>query len=164
MSYKWCLLLFTWTVFVYGAAGLMCSLLTAVTTKLTTFAIAWRYADVMYVAAYNLLALLTLASSILLTTAFVGLSRSLLDSRPLLAVYALLLWPALFSLLAIGYPAYKRYSFALDRKLSLAWSEYYTPLGRRVLQDALGCCGFFAPAWRVHIARLMSRRCRVYLS
>ena len=96
----------------------------------------------MYVADYDLLILLTLASSILLFTALVGLSGTLLNSRPLLAIYALLLWPAFFALLALGYPSYKRYSFALDRKLSRAWSEWYTPLGRLAIQDALACCGF----------------------
>ena len=97
----------------------------------------------MYVADYDLLVLLTLSASILLLTGCIGLTGALLNSRPLLAMYALLLWPALFALLAVGYPAYKRYAFALDRKLSLAWSEYYTPLGRRIVQDALGCCGFY---------------------
>ena len=96
----------------------------------------------MYVADYDLLILLTLASSILLLPALVGLSGTLLNSRPLLAIYALLLWPAFFALLALGYPSYKRYSFALDRKLSRAWSEWYTPLGRLAIQDALACCGF----------------------
>ncbi len=56
----------------------------------------------MYVADYDILVLITLASSILLLTFLVGISGALLNSRPLLAVYALLLWPALVSLLASG--------------------------------------------------------------
>ncbi|KAI0754466.1 hypothetical protein C8Q80DRAFT_1094302 [Daedaleopsis nitida] len=135
--HKWCLVLSVCTVLVYAGAGLVCSLL--------TWFRGWAYADVMQVADRDILVLLTLASCILLLTALVGLSGALLNSRPLLAVYALLLWPALFSLLAVGYPAYKRYAFALDRKLSRAWSEWYTPLGRRVIQDALECCGFHSP-------------------
>ncbi|KAI0770672.1 hypothetical protein C8Q74DRAFT_1333987 [Fomes fomentarius] len=144
--HKWCLVLSVCTVFVYGTAGFVCAVL--------TWFRAWQFADVMYVADYDILVLLTLSSCILLLTALVGLCGALLNSRPLLAVYALLLWPALFSMLAIGYPAYKRYAFSLDRKLSGAWSEYYTPLGRRVIQDALGCCGFYTP---LHSASPSSR-------
>ena len=44
----------------------------------------------------------------------------------------------------MSYPAYKRATYALDRKLSLAWSEYYTPLGRLTIQNTLRCCGFLS--------------------
>ncbi|KAI0365335.1 hypothetical protein BV20DRAFT_954425 [Pilatotrama ljubarskyi] len=134
--HKWCLVLSVSTVFVYGAAGLICAIL--------TWFRAWEHADVMYVADYDLLVLITLSSSILLFTFLVGISGALLNSRPILAVYAILLWPALISMLAIGYTAYKRSAFALDHKLNLAWSQWYTPLGRLVIQDALRCCGFYS--------------------
>ncbi|KAI9066027.1 hypothetical protein FKP32DRAFT_1566765 [Trametes sanguinea] len=134
--HKWCLVLSVCTVFVYGTAGLICAIL--------TWFRAWDSADVMYVADYDLLVFITLSASILLFTALIGFSGTLLNSRPLLAVYALLLWPAFISLLVIGYTAYKRAAFALDRKLNLAWSQWYTPLGRRVVQDALHCCGFYS--------------------
>ncbi|KAH9932775.1 uncharacterized protein BXZ73DRAFT_46708 [Epithele typhae] len=135
---KWFLLFSVLTVFGYGGVGLVCALMTWFRT--------YQYADVTYVADYDLLVLLTLASSILLLTALIGLAGTLLNSRPLLAVYALLLWPAFGAILALGYPTYKRYAFALDRKLSLAWSQYYTTRGRRTVQDALGCCGFLSAA------------------
>ncbi|KAI0763550.1 hypothetical protein BD413DRAFT_606549 [Trametes elegans] len=134
--HKWCLVLSVCTVLVYGTAGLVCALL--------TWFRAWDHADVMYVADYDLLVLITLAASILLLTFLVGISGVLLNSRPLLAVYALLLWPALLALLAVGYTAYKRSAFALDRKLNLAWSQWYTPRGRAVVQDSLRCCGFYS--------------------
>ncbi|KAI0823972.1 hypothetical protein BC628DRAFT_1411230 [Trametes gibbosa] len=134
--HKWCLVLSVCTVLVYGAAGLVCAIL--------TWFGAWDHADVMYVADYDILVFITLASSILLLTFLVGISGALLNSRPLLAVYALLLWPALISMLVIGYTAYKRATFALDRKLNLAWSQWYTPLGRHIIQDALHCCGFYS--------------------
>ncbi|KAI0671170.1 hypothetical protein C8Q78DRAFT_973534 [Trametes maxima] len=135
--HKWCLVLSVCTVFVYGAAGLICAIL--------TWFRAWDHADVMHVADYDLLVLITLSAAILLLTFLVGISGALLNSRPLLAVYALLLWPAFISMLAIGYTAYKRSAFALDRKLNLAWSQWYTPLGRLVVQDSLRCCGFYSP-------------------
>ncbi|KAM5540801.1 hypothetical protein V8D89_005445 [Ganoderma adspersum] len=134
--HKWCLVFSVCTLLVYGGAGLVCSIL--------TWFRAWRGAEVMYVADYDLLVLLTLASSILLLAFLVGIAGALLNSRPLLACYALLLWPAFLALLAVAYPAYKRHAYALDRKLSLAWSAYYTPRGRLAIQDALHCCGFFS--------------------
>jgi hypothetical protein len=98
----------------------------------------------MSVADNDILILITLAGSILVFTALIGLSGVFLDSRPLLAVYTLLLWPAFVALAAIGYVAYKRATFSLDHKLNLSWSQYYTPLGRLLIQDSLHCCGFYS--------------------
>ena len=106
--------------------------------------IAWDHADVMYVADFDILVLITISAGILLLTFLVGFTGTILNSRPILSVYALLLWPALASILAIGYTSYKRYAFSLDRKLNLAWSEWYTPLGRLTIQDSLHCCGFYS--------------------
>jgi Tetraspanin family len=105
--------------------------------------LAWAQADVMYVADYDLLVLITLSGCILLFVALMGTTGALLNSRPILAVYTLLLWPAFISMLAIGYISYRRATFSLDRKLNLAWSQYYTPLGRLLIQDSLRCCGFY---------------------
>ncbi|KZT12190.1 uncharacterized protein LAESUDRAFT_640823 [Laetiporus sulphureus 93-53] len=133
--HKWCLLLSVCSVLVYGVAGLVCAIMTWFRT--------WERADVMYVADNDILILITLASSILLLSFLVGISGTVLNSRPILAVYALLLWPAFLSILAIGYMAYKRNTFSLDRKLNLAWSQWYTPVGRLIIQDALRCCGYY---------------------
>ena len=98
----------------------------------------------MYVADSDILILVTLCGSILLFTALVGITGTFLNSRPILATYAVLLWAAFISMLAIGYTAYKRSAFALDRKLNLAWSQWYTPVGRLMIQDSLRCCGFYS--------------------
>lgn len=73
------------------------------------------------------------------------MTGTILNSRPILAVYALLLWPVFLAILAVGYTSYKRSAFALDRKLNRAWSEWYMPVGRLVVQDALRCCGYNSP-------------------
>ncbi|KIP02713.1 hypothetical protein PHLGIDRAFT_41453, partial [Phlebiopsis gigantea 11061_1 CR5-6] len=135
-TYKWCLFLSVCTVFAAGAAGLVCALLTWFRGR------SWDGADVFCVANYDLLVLVTLASALLLFSFMVGITGTVLNSRPILAVYALLLWPVLISILVVGYTSYKRYAFSLDRKLNLAWSQYYTPLGRLTIQDALWCCGY----------------------
>lgn len=97
----------------------------------------------MSVADNDILILITLAASIMTFTALVGISGVFLNSRPILAAYAILLWPALASLLAVGYISYKRAAFSLDHKLNLSWSQYYTPIGRLLIQDSLRCCGFY---------------------
>ncbi|GBE85149.1 predicted protein [Sparassis crispa] len=135
-THKWCLVLSVSTVFVYGLAGLVCAIVTWWRT--------WEMANVMYVADNDILILITLASSILLLTFLVGISGTILNSRPILAIYALLLWPAFISMLVIGYTSYKRWAFSLDRKLNLAWSQWYTPLGRLIIQDTLRCCGYYS--------------------
>ncbi|KAF8921594.1 hypothetical protein CPB85DRAFT_1210700 [Mucidula mucida] len=144
---KWSLLLSVLSVLSYGIVAMMYGLATWFRT--------WLHADVMYVADYDILVLLTLGASILMLTAIVGLSGVILNSRPILAVYTLLLWPALISMLAVGYTAYKRSTFSLDHKLSFSWSKYFTPLGRLLIQNALHCCGFYSP---LHEA-VPSRRC-----
>jgi hypothetical protein len=97
----------------------------------------------MFVADNDILILVTLAASITTFTALVGISGVFLNSKPILATYAVLLWPALASLLAVGYISYKRAAFSLDHKLNLSWSQYYTPVGRLLIQDSLQCCGYY---------------------
>ncbi|EIN12430.1 hypothetical protein PUNSTDRAFT_97157 [Punctularia strigosozonata HHB-11173 SS5] len=134
---KWCLLFSSLSVFAYGMVGLFCFLATCFDS--------WTHADVLRYTDPDILALLALSSAILLLSSVVGFCGTLLHSRPLLALYALFLWPAFVSLLTIGYVAYKRAAFALDRKLNLAWSEWYTPLARLVIQESLACCGYHSP-------------------
>ncbi|KAK0201526.1 tetraspanin Tsp2 family [Desarmillaria ectypa] len=135
--FKWFLLLSEITVFVYGAVAMIYALSIWFRTS--------DHADVTYVADYDILVLITLAASILLLTAMVGLTGTLLNSRPILAMYTLLLWPALIAMLAVGYTGYKRSTLSLDRKLNFSWSKYYTPLGRLLIQNSLRCCGFYSP-------------------
>ncbi|KAJ3835205.1 Tetraspanin family-domain-containing protein [Lentinula raphanica] len=144
--FKWCLMVSVITVLCYGSGGMICAILTWFRT--------WTHADVMYVADNDILILITLASSILLFTALLGITGTLLNSRPILATYTLLLWPALISMLAVGYTSYKRYAFSLDRKLNFSWSQYYTPLGRLMIQSSLRCCGYYDP---LHEATMSSK-------
>lgn len=133
--HKWWLIISVLTVLGYGVTALMFCLRTWFKT--------WAHADAFLVTDGDLLILLTLSGSILIFVAMIGFSGCILNSRPILAVYALLLWPALISMLVVGYISYKRYTFNLDSKLSMAWSEYYTDLGRLVIQNSLSCCGFY---------------------
>jgi hypothetical protein len=109
----------------------------------------------MYTADNDVLILATLTGSLLVFAAFIGTTGVFLESRPLLATYAIFLWPGLISMVAVGYVTYKRSTFALDHKLDLAWSQWYTSEGRLLIQDALHCCGFYDP---LHEA-VPSKRC-----
>jgi hypothetical protein len=75
----------------------------------------------------------------------VGITGTLLNSRPILAVYVLLLFPSFFSFVSVGYLTYKKANFSLDAKVSEAWHHWYSPSARAVLQGALGCCGWSGP-------------------
>ncbi|THV03198.1 hypothetical protein K435DRAFT_817367 [Dendrothele bispora CBS 962.96] len=146
-GFKWCLMLSVVTVLCYGTGAMICAIL--------TWYRVWDHADVMYVADWDIVFLATMAASILLLTALLGVTGTLLNSRPILATYSLLLWPALISMLAVGYTSYKRYAFRLDLKLNLYWSQYYTPLGRLMIQNSLRCCGYYNP---LHEA-ILSNKC-----
>ena len=74
-----------------------------------------------------------------------GITGTLLNSRPILAVYVLLLFPAFIPYVSVGYVTYKKAKFSLDAKVSEAWNLWYTPGARIVLQGALGCCGWNGP-------------------
>ena len=104
-----------------------------------------QHAEVVYRADADILVFITVAGSIQIFTSLVGLCGVVLNSRPILAVYCLLLWPSLISLAVVGYSSYKRSEFALNRKLNYAWSEWYGPDDRLAIQTSLGCCGYYNP-------------------
>ena len=99
----------------------------------------------MYTADSDILVYITVAASIQMFTSLVGLCGVILNSRPILAVYCLLLWPSFISLAVVGYASYKRTEFALDKKLNLGWSQWYNPHDRLAVQTSLGCCGYYNP-------------------
>ncbi|KAF7327033.1 hypothetical protein MKEN_00278300 [Mycena kentingensis (nom. inval.)] len=135
-GFKWCLLVSVSLVFLYGGAALG--------TALMTWLRAYEHADVIYVADNDLLILITLSGTILVFSSLVGLCGVLLEARRILALYTILLWVGLASMTIIGYLAYKRDAFSLGAKLNLSWSQYYTPAGRLLIQNALHCCGFYS--------------------
>ncbi|KAI0727905.1 hypothetical protein C8Q72DRAFT_876087 [Fomitopsis betulina] len=122
--HKWCLLLSVSTLLVYGLAGLICAVLTWFRT--------YDKASVIIVADKDILLMVTLASSVLLLCFLVGISGTILNSRPLLAVYAVLLWPAF---------------------LAIIISQWYTPVGRLILQDTLRCCGYYDSLHEATVSR-----------
>lgn len=98
----------------------------------------------MYTADADILVYITVAASIQMFTCLVGLCGVVLNSRPILAVYCLLLWPSFISLAVVGYSSYKRSEFALNRKLNMAWSRFYDAGDRLAIQSSLGCCGYYS--------------------
>ena len=106
---------------------------------------AWDLAEVMLIADSDVLILATIAGSIIMLTALTGMIGTMLNSRPILAVYAVLMWSALVAIFVVGRISYRRSTFALDRKLNLSWSRYYTTLGRLVIQNSFHCCGYYTP-------------------
>ena len=107
--------------------------------------IAYPVAPILLITDSPALVLLTFSSSLLLLASMVGTAGTLLNSRPILAVYVLLLFPSFLSFVSVGYLTYKKANFSLDAKVSEAWHNWYFSSARTVLQGALGCCGWSGP-------------------
>lgn len=80
---------------------------------------------------------LTLASVCCLITSLLGLTGTILNSRPILAFYNVLLWPTLVAVLVVGYSAYKKEHHMLDRKLNQLWSQSFDDLDRLRIQNTV---------------------------
>ncbi|GAA5937654.1 hypothetical protein JCM10213_008425 [Rhodosporidiobolus nylandii] len=125
-------------VFSYSLGGLICAF--------ATYNDAWDGAQVMRVMESDLLGWILTASLITLLVSLLGLSGTLLHSRPQLAFYAFLLWPCLALQLVVLYLSYRRSHQNLEGKLDEAWSRFLDPLAREVIQMGLACCGYYN-AW-----------------
>ncbi|KAI0265638.1 hypothetical protein BC834DRAFT_824642 [Gloeopeniophorella convolvens] len=136
-THKWCLLVSVTSVFVFGLVGLIFAIL-------TWFA-AYPAAPVLLITDAPAIILLTFSSSLLLLASLAGVTGTLLNSRPILAVYVLLLFPSFISFVSVGYITYKKANLSLDAKASEAWNAWYSPGARTVLQGALICCGWSGP-------------------
>jgi Tetraspanin family len=106
---------------------------------------AYPTAPILLITDSPALILLTFSSLLLLLASLVGITGTLLNSRPILAVYVLLLFPSFISFISVGYITYKKANFSLDAKVSEAWNLWYSPGARTVLQGALRCCGWSSP-------------------
>ncbi|OCF54232.1 hypothetical protein L486_08144 [Kwoniella mangroviensis CBS 10435] len=146
-GYKWVLLLSVMTVFAYGVAGLTWALLILGRVN--------PHSDVTMVSDPDIVIFLTLASLLCIFTGLIGFTGTLLNSRPILAFYNLLLWPIVLSMCLVGYTSYKRGSLQLERKLNQSWSQFLDDGERLTIQNSLKCCGYYNP---LHDATY-SKRC-----
>ena len=148
-KHKWILFVSVIVVFAYGTLGL--------TYSLMTWAGAWDGARLSVIVDPDIVirgwqdrrgpsgtlsssppslhSVLSVASSLCLLTSIVGLSGTILNSRPILALYSFLLWPSLLSMLSVGYTGYKRNNLRLDLKLNQTWSRYLNDLARLQVQE-----------------------------
>ncbi|KAH7337055.1 hypothetical protein B0J17DRAFT_707398 [Rhizoctonia solani] len=134
---KWALLLSVCSVFVYG--------LTALVLVLMTWFGIWPKSVIMRIVDYDILVTITSASLIVFGTSLFGICGTLLNSRPLLAIYCVLLWPSFAAMLVVGYTSYRRSTFALPSKMDQAWSQKFGEEDRMILQYSLNCCGYWSP-------------------
>ncbi|WWC66395.1 uncharacterized protein I206_100297 [Kwoniella pini CBS 10737] len=113
------------------------------------------HSDVTMVSDPDIVIFLTLASLLCIFTGFIGFTGVLLNSRPILAFYNLLLWPIVLSMCLVGYTSYKRGALQLERKLNQSWSQFLDDQERLTIQNSLRCCGYYNP---LHDATY-SKRC-----
>ncbi|KAG8966918.1 hypothetical protein FRC05_002366 [Tulasnella sp. 425] len=141
-GFKWILMLSVTSVFLMGLSTLLVSIY--------TWFGAWSHAQAVITVEYNILIFATLAASTLILASLLGISGTLLNSRPILAFYSLLLWPSLVSVLIVGYTAYKRRTFNLSGKLSQSWNQLMDDNDRAIVQNTFqsplrGCLEVLAP-------------------
>jgi len=93
---------------------------------------AYPVAPILLITDSPVLVLLTFSSSLLLPASLVGITGTLLNSRPILAVYVHLLFPTFLAFVSprlrdsIGYLTYKTANLSLDAKVGEAWHHWYS--------------------------------------
>lgn len=91
------------------------------------------------------LVLCTLAAVVGLFTSIIGWAGILLNNRSFLAVYTFLTWITFALLVIPGYITYKTRTFNLEGKINSQWSRDLDTADRLVIQNVLGCCGYYSP-------------------
>ncbi|KAF9938678.1 hypothetical protein BGZ67_010578 [Mortierella alpina] len=96
----------------------------------------------MMIANHNVLYLMMVTAPCGVVVALLGYYGILKQSRKVLSIYAVLLWPLFGLLTSIGYICYRRRNVALYQRLKFSWINEYTRDDRLVIQNALSCCGY----------------------
>ena len=89
-----------------------------------------------------MVAVSTVAASLITLTALLGYSGIMLNNRTFLAIYTFLLWPCLAFMVAPGYISYKQKTFNLEGKINLQWSRNLGTEGRLRIQNAVSECSW----------------------
>ncbi|GJJ72951.1 hypothetical protein EMPS_05309 [Entomortierella parvispora] len=97
---------------------------------------------IMYIANHKLLYLMMVTAPFGIFVAVVGYLGILCQSRRVLTIYAILLWPLFALITSIGYICYRRLHVQLYQKLKFSWINEYSRDDRLVIQNALSCCGY----------------------
>ncbi|KAG0308174.1 hypothetical protein BGZ98_008764 [Dissophora globulifera] len=97
---------------------------------------------IMMIANRNLLYLMMAAAPFGIFVAIIGYVGILSQSRKVLAIYSVLLWPLFGLITSIGYIGFRRNHVTLYQKLKFSWINEYTRDDRLIIQNALSCCGY----------------------
>ncbi|KAI8083299.1 uncharacterized protein B0P05DRAFT_610492 [Gilbertella persicaria] len=128
-SYKIWLLLMNSVMFAYGLVILILGL--------CTYLRLYQRAIVMLIGERMLVnCVFCLVTSIL---GFIGI---VLNNRPILAVYNLMMWPCFGMIAAVGYTAYRKNKWNIEGKLSYQWHYALNAEDRAQIQANLHCCGY----------------------
>ncbi|KAL0139327.1 hypothetical protein V8B55DRAFT_1522951 [Mucor lusitanicus] len=128
------LILMNTLLFVYGLITLILGL--------CTYFKLYQSALVFLIGEATIVNLVTATGVICLLTSLIGFIAIILNNRPLLAVYNLLMWPCLGMIAAIGYTAYRKNKWNIEGKLSYQWHYQLDSVGRANIQANLHCCGY----------------------
>ncbi|ORX96048.1 hypothetical protein K493DRAFT_218169 [Basidiobolus meristosporus CBS 931.73] len=137
-AFKWVLLLTNTVLMCMGIVGMVLSVL-------TWYKLYIRAAVVLVVSRGTVI-LITTVSSCAIAVALLGYCGIFFNSRRILTVYSILLWPLMGGLASIGYVTFKFSQWNLEDKLRSNWKhEVYSVDDRMRIQANLHCCGFDLP-------------------
>lgn len=97
----------------------------------------WPRSQLVQVVQWIILLYATIASGCVLFASSVGLTGVLLNSRPILTFYNILLWPSLFSTAIVGYSSYKARVFNLSGKVNQMWTQSWSDREKTLIQDVV---------------------------
>ncbi|KAI8334741.1 tetraspanin Tsp2 [Chlamydoabsidia padenii] len=150
--HKWWLLLSNSVLFCMGIGLLLAALL--------TYFKLYQRADVVIVGERVILNLILATGAICLFTSLLGYVGIMLNNRPILTIYNLLLWVCFGTIASIGYTAYRKNKWNIEGKLSYQWhydldsdarSRIQANVSRIInhgmltnycMQNKLHCCGY----------------------
>ncbi|KAK9708710.1 hypothetical protein K7432_009488 [Basidiobolus ranarum] len=134
-SSKWILLLSNTILMAMGLVGLILSLLTWYKLYIR--------AEVVLIISRSTVILVTAVSSCGIAISTIGYFGIFFNSRKILTIYAVLLWPMMGGIASIGYVTYRYSLWDLEGKLRSSWNhEGFSVEDRRRIQANLHCCGF----------------------
>ena len=129
----------------YSHAQFTIYTLTGLILLLLTWFNIFTHADVVRTGNTAELVLCTLAAVVGLLTSIIGWAGILLNNRSFLAVYTFLTWITFALLVIPGYISYKARAFNLEGKVNSQWSRDLDTSDRLIIQNVLGCCGYYNP-------------------
>ncbi|KAI7825994.1 Tetraspanin family-domain-containing protein [Gamsiella multidivaricata] len=119
-----------------------CTVVMVMSWKGATWSKPYLDSGIMMIANRNALYMMMVTPPFGIVIALLGYIGIMRQSRKVLSIYAILLWPLFAMFTSIGYICFRRNHVSLYQKLKFSWINEYTRDDRLIIQNALSCCGY----------------------